>query len=143
MKRRILIVDDEKEFTHLARVTLESLGNFKVIEENDATAALATARREEPELILLDIMMPQIDGGELAALLANDPQLRHIPIIFLSALVTQEETCEGGSYSAGGRIYFPKPVNWTSLIQRMEQCLSQGRQAVVVEYACNPHSTGR
>src|SRR4051812_5997949 len=64
-KRRILIVDDEPDFTFMMGLTLEQTGQFEVRQENDAFQALATAREFLPDLILLDVMMPDMDGGDV------------------------------------------------------------------------------
>ena len=67
-KKRILIVDDEPTFTKMVKLNLEQTGDFEVREEHRATAALATAREFKPHLVLLDVIMPSMDGGDLASL---------------------------------------------------------------------------
>ena len=89
--KRILIVDDEQPFTEMLKLNLEQVGKYVACEENDARRALATARQFGPDLILLDVMMPEMDGGDVAAMLATDAEIREVPIIFLTALVSQEE----------------------------------------------------
>jgi Response regulator containing a CheY-like receiver domain and a GGDEF domain len=90
-KRRILIVDDDADTTHLVKVLLERTGDYLVLEENDATKAYQSALKFRPDLILLDIVMPETDGGEVAARVEGDPELHNTPIIFLTALVTTAE----------------------------------------------------
>src|SRR6266480_2879464 len=85
-RRRILIVDNDHNTTHLVKVLLERTGHYLVLEENDATKAHQSAHNFRPDLILLDIMMPQRDGVELASEIGADPQLQRTPIIFLTAL---------------------------------------------------------
>ena len=65
-KQRIFIVDDEAGFTRLLKLTLEKTGNFQVQEENDGTNAWLEARAFKPDIIFLDIVMPKIDGGDVA-----------------------------------------------------------------------------
>ena len=85
-ERRILIVDDDRDSTHLLKILLEKTGGYLVLEENDAAKAHQSAHNFRPDLILLDIMMPQRDGVELASEIGADPQLQRTPIIFLTAL---------------------------------------------------------
>ena len=116
-ERRILIVDDDRKSTHLLKILLEKIG-YLVLEENDAAKAHQSAHNFGPDLILLDIMMPQIDGVELASEIGADPQLQKTPIIFLTAL---------GDPRAGLRIQghpvLPKPINVPELIKRLEENL--------------------
>src|SRR5437763_16214623 len=87
-KRRILIVDDDANSTHLVKILLERSGPYLVREENDASKADQAARDFKPDVILLDIVMPKIDGGELATQIEGDRELHDTPIIFAPALVT-------------------------------------------------------
>src|SRR5262245_58412910 len=82
-KRRILIVDDDADSTHLVKILLERSGPYFVLEENDPTKAYQTAHDFKPDVILLDIIMPKMDGGELATQIEADRELHHTPIIFL------------------------------------------------------------
>jgi CheY-like chemotaxis protein len=119
MTKRILLIDDEPGFTKMMKLSLEKTGNYRVQAENDPNHAIAAAREFVPHLILLDIMMPDMDGSELAALFMADEELRHIPIVFLTALVTQQEI-HFGSFIRGGRTFLPKPVEWDNLIRCIE-----------------------
>src|SRR6478672_6628656 len=94
-RRRILIVDNDLNTTHLVKVLLEKTGHYLVLEENDATRAHQSARNFRPDLIFLDVMMPETDGGEVAARVEADPELHNTPIIFLTALVTRAEAKSG------------------------------------------------
>lgn len=82
-KKKILVIDDEPGFTRLLKVVMR---HFEIREENNSLQAIEAARAFKPDLILLDIIMPELDGGDVAAKLKEDPDLRHIPVIFLSAL---------------------------------------------------------
>src|SRR5216110_1661771 len=90
-KRRILIVDNDADTTHLVKILLERTGHYLVLEENDASKAHQSARNFRPDLILLDPAAagPETDGGEVAARIEADPELQNTPIIFLTALVTR------------------------------------------------------
>ncbi len=81
--------------------------------------ALAAAREFQPDLILLDVMMPEIDGAELATAIQSDPALQHVPIVFLTAILSGKDT--GGQYlESGGQTFVAKPVNLETLIQCIE-----------------------
>lgn len=118
-KRRILIVDDDPNSTHLVKVLLERAGNYIVQEENDAASAYETAKTFRPDAILLDIMMPQTDGAEVAAQLEADAELHSTPIIFLTALVTEPEIKAG--LRIQGHRSLAKPINIPELIAQIEQ----------------------
>ena len=119
MKKRILIVDDERWFTNLVGYSLETEGYYRVRQENDALQALQAAREFHPDLIILDIMMPHLDGSELAAKFKLDRQLRDVPVIFLTALVTDSEAA-GGLCTQGGHTFLPKSVSTELLIECIE-----------------------
>src|SRR5215207_7010241 len=97
-KKRIFVVDDESGFTRLLKLTLEKSGRYVVREENDGTKAWLAAREFKPDIIFLDIVMPKVDGGEVARQIRTDPALEHVPIIFLTAIVSEKE----GGHTFGG-----------------------------------------
>ena len=115
---RILIVDNNRDTTHLVKVLLERTGHYLVLEENDATKAHQSALNFRPDLILLDIVMPETDGGEVAARIQLDPELRRTPIIFLTALVTRAEAKSG--LNLQGHPFLAKPVSIPELINAIE-----------------------
>jgi CheY-like chemotaxis protein len=119
--RRILIVDNDADTTHLVKVLLERTGHYLVLEENDATKAHQSARNFRPDLILLDIVMPEADGGEVAARIEADPELQNTPIIFLTALVTRAEAKSG--LNIQGHPFLAKPVSIPELIDAIEEHL--------------------
>jgi len=121
-RRRILIVDNDRDTTHLVKVLLERTGHYLVLEENDATKAYQSAVNFRPHLILLDIVMPETDGGEVAARIQGDPELRKTPIIFLTALVTRVEAKSG--LNIQGHSFLAKPVSIPELIDATEEHLS-------------------
>jgi two-component system, OmpR family, response regulator len=120
-KRRILIVDNDRDTTHLVKILLERAGNYLVLEENDATKAHQSARSFGPDLILLDVVMPETDGGEVAAQIEADPELQNTPIIFLTALVTRAEAKSG--LNIQGHPFLAKPVSIPELIDAIERHL--------------------
>jgi CheY-like chemotaxis protein len=118
-KKRILIIDDEPSITRTMKVNLERTGVYTVGTENHAPHALAAAREFQPDLILLDVMMPETSGDEVAAEIQSDPALQHVPIVFLTAIVSPKET--GGQYlESGGQTFVAKPVSLDALINCIE-----------------------
>ena len=113
-KRRVMIVDDEVSFTRLLKLNLEQIDGYEVQTVNAPLTALAEARRFQPELILLDVMMPDLPGGEVAAQLLADPDLRRVPIIFLTAAVKRTEVSSRGGV-VGGLPFVAKPVEMKEL----------------------------
>jgi len=109
-KKRILVVDDEPGITRLLKLNLEQTGQYEVATENASQAALAAAEQFQPDLMLLDVMMPGLDGGNLAAELQASPKLKGVPIVFLTATVTREEVNKRRGV-VGGLPFLPKPVN--------------------------------
>src|SRR5438093_5571928 len=120
-KRRILIVDDDADSTHLVKILLEKTGSYVVLEENDSAAAHQSARSFRPDVILMDIMMPKTDGAELAVQIEADPELQGTPIIFLTALITKPETNNG--LRIEGHRSLAKPINIPELIDQIEESL--------------------
>ena len=114
-KKRILIVDDEASFTRMVKLNLEKTGQFEVREENKATYAVAAAREFKPDLIILDVIMPNQDGGDIFGQLQNDRHLKSTPVIFLTATVSPREAGVKG-FNSGGALFLAKPVTLENLI---------------------------
>ena len=122
MKKKILVVDDEASLTRLIKANLERTGKFEVLTENQGAMAINAARQFKPDLILLDVMMPGLEGGEIAALIEEDPHLQGTPYVFLTAIVRKEETGPTGSM-IGGHLFLAKPVKTEELINTIEKVL--------------------
>jgi CheY-like chemotaxis protein len=122
MKKRILLVDDEAAITRMMRRNLEATGRFEVLDINDPTRALATARQFKPDLVFLDVMMPDMDGGDVAAAFAEDQSLARVPIIFLTAIVSKKEVAPSGSL-IGNQTYLAKPVKLSDLLTCIDEHL--------------------
>src|ERR1044071_6275150 len=120
-RRRILIVDDDANSTHLVKILLERSGPYVVLEENDPTKTDQTAHDFKPDVILLDIVMPKMDGGELATQIEADRELHDTPIIFLTALVTNVEAKSGMHIQ--GHPLVAKPISIPELIDAIEKHL--------------------
>jgi CheY-like chemotaxis protein len=112
--KRILVVDDKASDSRLVRLYLERDNDYVVREVNDANAAVSAAEDFEPNLILLDLMMPGMGGTELAGLFEANPKLKSVPIVFLTAAITKEQV-----QAVGGRIgkfpFLAKPIVLTEV----------------------------
>src|SRR5476651_2619627 len=117
---RILVVDDVADNVEILRMRLESMG-YEVVVAEDGEQALAVVRETLPDLILLDIMMPKIDGLEVARRLKADTGLPFIPIIMVTAKATAQDVLAG--LEAGGDDYLTKPIDHGSLIVRVRAML--------------------
>jgi adenylate cyclase len=117
---RILVVDDVADNVEILRMRLESMG-YEVVVAEDGEQALSVVRETLPDLILLDIMMPKIDGLEVARRLKADPGLPFIPIIMVTAKTTAKDVLAG--LEAGGDDYLTKPIDHGALIVRVRAML--------------------
>jgi DNA-binding response OmpR family regulator len=105
---RVLVIDDEAPIRLLCRVNLEAEG-MTVLEARDGASGLAVARGERPDVILLDVMMPGLDGWKVAEALLDDPGTRDIPVVFLTARADLRDRARG--MDLGGIDYITKPFN--------------------------------
>jgi CheY-like chemotaxis protein len=124
-KKKILVVDDEASLTRMLRRNLEATGKYEVREENTGALAYATAQQFQPDMIILDVMMPDMDGGDVAAKIQDDESLKHIPIVFLTAILKKEEVAESTGSTIGGRTFLAKPVKVDDLIACIENHLDK------------------
>ena len=121
-EKKILVVDDEPTITRLLKLNLEKTGAYIVREENLGAKAHPAAREFKPDIILLDVMMPDMDGGDVAAQIKADPLLKNIPIVFLTAAVKKDElTAHGGII--GGFPYIAKPLDVKGVLEIIERHL--------------------
>ena len=119
---RILVVDDESDVTELLQYRLEQEG-YHVATLNSPLASIAKVREFEPDLMLLDIMMPDLSGIQLCRIVRADPSMKDIPIIFLSARGEVEDRIKG--LEAGAEDYLSKPFNTNELLLRVSKMLSR------------------
>ena len=126
MANKVLLVDDEAGFTQLLKMNLEKSGGYEVMIENDSTQALATALSFQPDAIVLDVVMPGMDGGDVQAQLQQSPRLSKVPVVMLTALVDSAELSEGAVAQAGTTTVLPKPVDLSLLLRVLEEVLAEG-----------------
>jgi CheY-like chemotaxis protein len=117
-KKEILIVDDDRVILRTLEKILLRAG-YSVIPLSLGREAVEIAKDRSPDLIILDIMMPDMDGGDVANILKNDPETRDIPIIFLSSLVTKRE--EQSSSRKHGLYFLAKPINRDELLKQIRE----------------------
>lgn len=120
MIKKILIIDDEEDFAQGVKANLEETGNYSVRIETKGKWGVIAARDFMPDLIFLDIVMPDASGGEVAQEILADKACKNIPIIFLTAIVEKEEI-ESQHSTIGGRIFLAKPVTTEQLIACIER----------------------
>lgn len=119
-KQTILVVDDEQDLLDLIEYNLKKEG-FDVLKAEDGEEGIEVAREHNPSLVLLDIMMPKMDGLEVVEIMRNDEDLKRIPIIFLTARGDEKTEVEG--LDKGGDDYITKPISTTKLISRIKAVL--------------------
>ncbi|MHB8780809.1 MAG: response regulator transcription factor [Candidatus Geothermincolia bacterium] len=126
MGARILVVDDDKEMVELIELFLNNAG-YETLSAFSGEGALEQAFQQRPDLILLDIMMPKIDGWEVFRRIKNDPAASEIPIIFLTARTQNIDRMIGLSVmKASG--YLTKPFSKKELLEEVERVLAGGEE---------------
>jgi len=118
-KIRVLLIDDEPSFTRMLKLSLERRGHFEVMVENNGAYGLKVAQDFLPDIILLDVIMPDVDGGEIASTIRADRVLKVTPIVFLTAGVSKETTRAKGNV-IGGQKYLAKPATVEEIIRCIE-----------------------
>jgi DNA-binding response OmpR family regulator len=122
MAAKVLVIDDEAPIRLLCRVNLEA-EKMEVLEAEDGTEGLELARREHPDVILLDVMMPGLDGWEVLQHLLDDEQTKEIPIVFLTARAELRDRARG--LELGGVDYVTKPFNPTELAPLVQELIER------------------
>ena len=126
VKSKILVVDDEPEAVELVEFNLKGAG-YEVSTASDGAEALNKARRIQPNLVILDVMMPEIDGMEVCKLLRRDPVTSGIPIIMLTAKASEVDRVLG--LELGADDYVVKPFSPRELVLRVKKLLDRGKPA--------------
>jgi DNA-binding response OmpR family regulator len=121
-KKKILLIDDEEDFCFFVKGNLENTG-FEVLTASSAKEGIDLAVAKKPDVILLDLVMPEVSGGDAAAVLFDHPETENIPIIFVTAMLTKKETGEKGLTKVGGRNFIAKPVTTNELVSAINTVL--------------------
>ncbi len=111
---KILVVDDEPEITEIVEAFLDNAG-YSVKVENNAVKAIDTAKQLKPDLILLDIMMPGMDGYAICNRIKAEPAMTNTPVIFLTGKDSKDD--QGRSFQAGGDMFIKKPFSCERLLE--------------------------
>lgn len=125
--RKVLVVDDEADVLLLCRLNLEFEG-FEVLEASDGEQALELLHRERPDVVLLDVMMPKLDGWQVLSAIKTDEdtELREVPVVMLTAKVQDADQIRG--WSAGAADYVTKPFSPLALSQAVRDALDSDPQ---------------
>lgn len=121
--KKILIVDDEKDTLLVLEKQLSAAG-YSVITADNGASCVALAKSQQPDLVILDVQMPDMDGGEVAAILRDEPTTRYIPVIFLTCLISEGES-QQQSRKSGGNLMLAKSSDTKELISLIEDILSE------------------
>lgn len=119
---RILLVDDEPDLVRLVSIRLEAEG-YEVVVAMDGHEALAKARAEHPDLIILDLMLPKLNGYQVCALLKRDTRFQKIPIVLFTALADERDEKLG--YESGADAYIRKPFQGSELLAQVRTLLEK------------------
>lgn len=121
--KKILIVDDEEDFARGLKRALEEKGDFQVLAAADGRSGIRLAECEQPDLILLDIVMPDMSGTEVEEALMESSRTRSIPILFVTAIVSESELRDSNGY-VGSRMFIAKPIVIGELVAKVDAILS-------------------
>ena len=120
LKQTILIIEDDAAYASLLQARLEA-ANFNVVTALEGREGLAKARATRPHLILLDIMLPGMDGGDVAHAIRNEAALKHIPIVFLTSAISAAES--NSRWGQGNEHYLSKSMDHKVVLQRIREML--------------------
>lgn len=121
-RKKVLLVEDEKDMAYAIKMKLEQ-NQFQVLTAEDGQAALDTARREKPDLILLEVIIPKMHGLKVCRLLKFDDKYKHIPIIIMT--VKKQSFDEKLGYEAGADLFLTKPVDPGVLLKEISELLTR------------------
>ncbi|MBC8392586.1 MAG: response regulator [Deltaproteobacteria bacterium] len=121
-KAKILIIDDEEDFAYFIKLNLESTDRFEVLTSTSGQDGINLAMEKKPDLIFIDILMPEMHGTEVAEILLQNRATKSIPMIYLTAVATKKDVETKGGV-IGGRQFIAKPVTAEELIEVIESVL--------------------
>ncbi len=122
-KKRILLIDDEKDYCYFMSRNLEDTGKFSVTMAYEGKEGVKLAKKEIPDLILLDIILPGMSGTDVASTLLNNVKTKRIPIIFLTAIVTQKELGVKAVKEIGGNNFIAKTAQTKDVVIAIKKLL--------------------
>ena len=121
-KRKVLLIDDEENFCFFVKLNLEKTGRFEVLTTTSGAHGIILASEEQPDLILLDIIMPELDGGQVAEQLLENQKTKDIPVLFITAIASRQgiQSHEG---TIGGRHFIAKPAILEEIMEKINGIL--------------------
>ncbi|MFH1093439.1 MAG: response regulator [Candidatus Omnitrophota bacterium] len=118
-KKKILMIDDDQDFIKLVKMNLEETGRYEVRIEDKGETGVSSAIAFKPDIILLDVVLGDIDGSNVAAQIKNNKSVKDIPIVYVTAIINEKE--EGKLHDfLGGYPFLAKPVSTAKLIECIE-----------------------
>ena len=124
-KIKVLVIDDEVDFCYFVQKNLMQNGLFDVTIATNGKDGIKMAKNEIPDIILLDLFMPDMPGEDVAAALKEIPATANIPILFVTALATNDDIAEGAENKIGNNYILPKPIRTKKLIDTIMKILSK------------------
>ena len=121
-KKRILLIDDEEDFCFFVKLNLEKTGRFEILTTTSGAEGVVMASKEPLDMILLDIIMPEMGGGQVAELLFENPKTRRIPVLFITAIASRRQV-QSQEGIIGGRNFIAKPVTPEELMAKIDGVL--------------------
>ena len=119
-KKKILIIDDEENFCKLVKKNIEQTGEFEVDIATNGEDGIGLVKKINPNLVLLDIVMPGMDGAEVAAQIRNDESIQDTPIVFLTAIVREDESDTQASFTKGYSL-----LSKTATVKELIACIKE------------------
>jgi CheY-like chemotaxis protein len=123
-RKKVLLIDDEDDVCFFLKGNLELTGEFDVLTTTSGKEGIEFARGEKPDLILLDLNMPEMSGDEVAQILSDGSDTKAIPIVFITALITKGEVGNESMANIGGYNYVAKPVATEELVTVIRKILN-------------------
>jgi CheY-like chemotaxis protein len=131
-KTKVLIIDDDKDVCVLIKDILEETGRYEVMVSNQGKEGISLAKSQQPDLILLDLIMPDMDGAAVANVLSEDESTKSLPVVFLTGFAApaaflseliKNEDLQQGVGQVGGYPFIQKPISPKELVVRLETIL--------------------
>ena len=124
LRKKVLLVDDEESLCRIIKLNLEETGRYKVQTESKGVNVLPAILDFKPDIVVLDFIMPDMDGADILKQIEGNPKTKNIPIIFLTAVATKEDTQDQGAM-IGGHFVLAKPVTLESLTEAIDRKLNE------------------
>jgi CheY-like chemotaxis protein len=121
-KKKILLIDDEEDFCFFVKLNLEKTGKYEILTTTSGSKGIIMASKEQPDLILLDIIMPEMSGGQVAEQLLESPRTKDIPVLFITAIASRREV-QSQEGIIGGRQFIAKPVTPEEIMEKINRVL--------------------